>query len=119
LTSLSVSCSPESLGHDETPRVIRISGFLRSGDIGLPDKAVTVYYNSGTGFQEITSTMTSNDGTGYYSINWDVPPTLNHGFYVVKAVFAGEAPYEPSEAVTTDTEGGGGFFILPEYTFGL
>ncbi len=114
-TSLTVSCSPEKVDKPGSMQTT-IQGFLTSGGSGVAGKQITLTFFDGSTWQTIGTATTQSDGS--YSFIWNVPTTLPNGFYLVKADFAGDTYYYPSNAVTSNTPGGGGLLVAPEYVLG-
>lgn len=51
----------------------------------------------------------------FYQFVWDPPQSLPTGVYLIKAYFAGDPNYKPSEETTSCR---GDLTVVPEYAYG-
>jgi hypothetical protein len=120
-TRLTVSCSPDTTTRYGSGSTV-ISGSLTktSDGSGIAGKTINLYYN-GNNFIGSTTTAdgTGPDPIGTYKFTWNnVPASDVNTFYAITAKFAATGAYLASEKTTTNSPGGGGLFVIPEYLFG-
>lgn len=74
---------------------LNISGTLRSGTTGLPNKTINIYIApSGSPYPSTPTVSTTTGSGGAFSASY----VVDFGTYNVKAVFPGDDMYKPSEA---------------------
>jgi uncharacterized repeat protein (TIGR02543 family) len=119
-TTLTVKSNPETI--PTTGGAITITATLKSGTdplVGDPlsGKSVTVVCTLSVGGTLQATELT--DANGQIKPAFTVPDGQPPGsFYVITATFDGDSQYLGKTAVTTNSAGGGGLMVVPEYLFG-
>ncbi|MCW4044839.1 MAG: Ig-like domain-containing protein [Candidatus Bathyarchaeota archaeon] len=107
-----LNCYPNPIGktgHATT----KISGNLYSGSTGIVGATIAIFYiDGGPCWTPIATVTTSVDG--YFEFDWDVPDTLENGFYYIKAKFEGNDNYCGASAITCKYP----LLVVPEYVLG-